>query len=323
VLRYVIKRLLWTIALLFAICFVTFLLFNVVPGDPAELAAGRSATPADVERVRHSLGLDRPLVVQFGDFLWRLVGHKSLGRSFVTQENVNDVVARAAPVTASVVFGGMALLLLISIPLGILSAVKSGHGADHAATVLVLVGLALPIAWVGLGLKYFVGFKLGWTPIGRYCELINPSSEECGGAADWAKHLILPWITLALVHSAVYVRFLRSSMLENLDADYVRTARAKGAPESRVIRGHVLRNSLLPIVTMLGMDIGHLLGGAVIVESVFGLPGLGNLAVEAFGNKDAVLARGLILFGATTILVFNLLVDLLYPVLDPRISLET
>jgi peptide/nickel transport system permease protein len=192
---------------------------------------------------------------------------------------VNQTILDAAPVTASLVFGGAILWMLLALPIGILSAVRPRSMLDRGATVFVLLGISLPVVWIGLVLQYAIGFRLGWFPNAGYCDFINPDpTATCGGPAQWAYHLVLPWITFALLFSAIYVRMIRANVMDTLGEDYVRTARAKGAPEQQVMRNHVLRNALLPIVTMLGMDIGIALGGAIFTETIFGLPGLGRLA---------------------------------------------
>jgi peptide/nickel transport system permease protein len=193
---------------------------------------------------------------------------------------------------------------------------------DRAAMVYVLVGISLPSFWIGLVLSYLIGFRLGWTPIAGYCEAVSaPLASQCGGPVQWAYHMILPWLTLAIVGAGTYVRFVRADVMETMNQDYVRTARAKGAPEPQVMRSHILRNAMLPVVTMVGMDIGLLLGGAIFIETVFGLPGLGLIALESISNFDLPVTQGVVVFGAIAIIVFNLVVDILYAWIDPRIRL--
>jgi peptide/nickel transport system permease protein len=187
----------------------------------------------------------------------------------------------------------------------------------------VLIGISAHPIWIGLIFSYFFGFKWGLTPISGYCDAINPSfGSQCGGVVQWAYHMILPWMTFAILFAALYVRMIRANVLETMNEDYVRTARAKGAPESQVLRRHVLRNALLPVVTMLGMDIGIALGGAVFTESVYSLPGLGQTAVQSLNNLDLPTVQGIVVFATVAIIVFNLLVDLLYAWIDPRIRLS-
>ncbi|MDH4344937.1 MAG: ABC transporter permease [Thermoleophilia bacterium] len=320
--RYLIRRLLWAIVLFVAVSFVTYVIFFLVPANPARLAAGQSATPEKVEEVKEFLGLDDPIYVQYANFLKRLVFEGSLGQSFLTRQSVNSEIMRAAPITASLVFGGMIFVLLMAIPIGIFSALRPRSLLDRAAMMYVLIGISLPSFWIGLMLSYLVGYRLGLTPIAGYCEVFSvPEASQCGGVLDWAYHLILPWTTLGLVIAGTYVRFVRAEVMETMTQDYVRTARAKGAPENVVMRSHVLRNAMLPVVTMVGMDIGLLLGGAIFIEAVFGLNGLGGTAIESIGRFDLPVLQGVVLFGAIAIIVFTLFVDLLYAWIDPRIRL--
>ncbi len=250
----------------------------------------------------------------------RLVIHQNLGKSFVTRRSVNTLVLNAAPVTASLVFGGAFFWMLIALPVGILSALKPRSLLDRLAMVFVLIGISAHPVWIGLILSYLIGFKLGWTPITGYCDFFNPSTD-CGGPVQWAWHMILPWTTFAILFTALYVRMIRANVMEASHEDYVRTARAKGAPEWIVIRSHILRNALLPVVTMLGMDIGVALGGAIFTESIFSLPGLGSTALDSIQLFDLPVTQGIVVFATFAIIVFNLVVDLLYAVIDPRIRL--
>jgi peptide/nickel transport system permease protein len=320
VLQYLIRRLLWAIVLFIAVTLVTYVIFFVTPADPARLAAGQGATPADVEKVAERLHLNDPLYEQYGRFLWELVGHQSLGTSFVNREEVNDIVMRAAPVTASLVFGGAVMWLMLSLPIGIISALKPRSLIDRAGMVFVLIGISAHPVWIGLILAYFIGFKLGWTPITGYADFFNPSTED-GGPVQWAYHMILPWTTFMILFAALYVRLIRANVMETMNEDYVRTARAKGAPERQVLRSHILRNSLLPVVTILGMDIGLALGGAIFTESIYSLPGLGRQVLVSYENFDLPVIQGIVVFSTLCIIIFNLIVDLLYAWIDPRIRL--
>jgi peptide/nickel transport system permease protein len=322
VFQYLVRRLLWSGVLLLAVTFVTYVIFFLVPANPARLAAGQSATPEKVHEVEEFLGLNQPFYVQYGRFLKRLFLEGSLGQSFLNRRSVNKEIFQAAPVTASLVFGAMVLILLISIPIGILSALRPRSLLDRTAMVYVLIGISLPAFWIALVLSYTIGFRLGLTPVAGYCEVFSvPEASVCGGLADWAYHMILPWLTIAIVSSGTYVRFIRAEVMETMTQDYVRTARAKGAPERRVMRAHVMRNALLPLVTIVGLDIGILLGGAIFTEAVFGLPGLGTTAVNAIFQFDLPVVQGVVIFAAVAILVFTLIVDLLYAWVDPRIRL--
>ena len=306
-----------------AVTLVTYVIFFLVPANPARQAAGQAATPERVAEVEERLGLNDPVYVQYGKFMKELVVERSLGHSFVNRRSVNEEVFAAAPVTASLVFGGIIFVLLIAVPVGIFSALRPRSLLDRAAMIYVLVGISLPSFWISLVLSYLVGFKLEWTPLAGYCEVFSPATETtgCGGLKDWAYHMLLPWFALAVVVAGTYVRFVRAEVLETMSQDYVRTARAKGAPESRVMKNHILRNGMLPIVTMLGMDIGILLGGAIFIETVFALPGLGRLSIESIGQFDLPALQGVVIFGAFAIIIFNLLVDLFYAWIDPRIRL--
>lgn len=321
--RFIARRLLWAVFLFFAVTLVTYIVFFVAPTDPAKLAAGKLANPEQVKEAAKYLNLDKPVWEQYGLWLKRLVIDGSLGRSFVNRQDVNDVVKAAAPVTASLVFGGAILWLLVSIPIGVFSALKPRSLLDRGAMLFVLVGISAHPVWIGLILAYVFGYKLGWTPITNYCDFINPSpGATCGGPAQWAYHLILPWVTFALLFSALYVRLIRANVMETMNEDYVRTARAKGAPNRQVMRSHVLRNSMLPIVTILGMDIALALGGAIFTETIFGLPGLGRSVILAYGRSDLPVIVGIVVFATIAIIIFNLIVDTLYAVIDPRIRLS-
>jgi peptide/nickel transport system permease protein len=322
VFRYLARRLLWAIVLMFAVTLVTYVIFFMVPANPARQAAGQAATPERVAEVEERLGLNDPVYVQYGKFMKELVLERSLGHSFVDRRSVNEEIFAAAPITASLVFGGMFFVLLIAIPIGIFSALRPRSLIDRAAMVYVLIGISLPSFWIALVLAYLVGFKLGWTPLASYCEVFSPPrASGCGGLGDWAYHMILPWLTLSIVVAGSYVRFVRAEVMETMSQDFVRTARAKGAPERVVMKDHILRNGMLPIVTMLGMDIGLLLGGAIFIETVFALPGLGQTAVSAIFQFDLPKVQGVVIFGAFAIIVLNLIVDLFYAWIDPRIRL--
>jgi peptide/nickel transport system permease protein len=320
VLQYFIRRLLWACVLFVAVTLVTFVIFFVIPADPARQVCGQRATPECVARAQHFLGTDRPMLIQYAKFIDRLVIHQSLGRSFTNRQDVTHEVLDAAPVTASLVFGGAVLWLLISIPIGILSAVRSRSLLDRVTMVAVLIGISAHPVWIGLLAAYFAGFKLHLFPITGYCDLFSPTGD-CGGPIQWAYHLFLPWATFAVLFAATYVRMIRAYVIETLGEDYVRTARAKGASEARVLRSHVIRNALLPVVTILGMDIGLALGGAFFTETVYGLPGLGKLVVGAIGTFDLPTIEGVVVFATLCIIVFNLVVDTLYAWVDPRIRL--
>ena len=322
-LRYLIRRVLWAAMLFLAVTIVTYVIFFIAPTSPERLVCGgEQATTACIEDARESLGLDRPLPYQYWLFLKRLVWERSLGKSFITRQEVNEIVLEAAPVTASLVFGGAVLWLTIGLSAGVFSALRPRSLVDRISMGFVLVGVSAHPVWIGLIFSYFFGFRLGWTPITGYCDFFNPNpGSDCNGPIDWFHHMILPWLTFAILGAALYVRMIRANVMETLTEDFVRTARAKGAPESQVLRSHVLRNAMLPVVTMLGMDIGLSLGGAIFTEAVYSLPGLGRTAVNAVDTYDLPVVQGVTVFATLAIIVFNLIVDLLYAWIDPRIRL--
>ena len=321
--RFLIRRLLWAVFLFVAVTFVTYLIFFVTPADPARLAAGQGASPQEVQKVAERLHLNDPLYQQYYLFLKNLVVHQSLGESFKTREEVRDIIARAAPVTASLVFGGAIFWLTLSIPIGILSALRPRSLLDRGAMTFVLIGIAAHPVWIGLILLYFVSFKAGLTPIGNYCDFFNPSlGAQCGGPVQWAYHLILPWITFMILFAALYTRLVRANVMETMNEDFVRTARAKGAPENRVMTHHILRNSLLPVITILGMDIGLALGGAIFTETIYNLPGLGKQLIVSIEDFDLPVLVGIVVFSTICIIIFNLIVDVVYAWVDPRIRLS-
>jgi peptide/nickel transport system permease protein len=320
---FLVRRIFWAIFLFIAATIITYVIFFLIPGDPAQLACGRACTQQDVAVVRHFLHLDEPIWQQYLHFLWNLVGHQDLGRSFLNRQSVNYLIGQAAPVTATLVFGGAIFWLSLSIPVGVLSALKPRSMLDRASMTFVLVGISAHPVWIGLILSYFFGYKLGWTPIAGYCNFFgtNPA-DNCGGPIQWAYHMILPWCTFMLLFAALYVRLIRANVMETMNEDYVRTARAKGASGSRVLLHHVLRNSMLPVVTILGMDIGLALGGAIFTESIFNLHGLGQQVITSYNQLDLPVITGIVVFATIAVIFFNLLVDITYAFLDPRIRLS-
>jgi peptide/nickel transport system permease protein len=324
--RYLVRRLLWAVLLFIVVTFVTFVIFFMAPVAPERLVCGGDqAKPQCMRAAIIRLGLNHPVYYQYGLFLKRLVVDRSLGTSFITRQDVNHIVGQAAPVTASLVFGGAILWLAIGLLVGIFSALKPRSLLDRAGMVFVLIGVSAHPVWIGLIFSYFFGYKLRnfpiHTPIAGYAHIFNAPPGQPGGVAQWAYHLILPWITFAILFAALYARMIRANVMETMNEDFVRTARAKGAPEGRVLRSHVLRNALLPVVTMLGMDIGLALGGAIFTETVYNLPGLGNTAILAVTNYDLAVVQGVVIFATLSIIVFNLMVDVLYAWVDPRIRL--
>jgi peptide/nickel transport system permease protein len=324
VFRYLIRRVLWACLLFIVITFITFVIFYVGPNNPARaVCGGEQAKRECLVKATEKLGLDKPMPVQYYRFLKELVVHQNLGTSFATSQSVNERIKEAAPVTASLVFGGAVLWMILGLSIGIFSALKPRSLIDRSAMVFVLIGVSAHPVWIGLILEYTFGVKLGWTPIAGYANFFGAAADsgEPGGPWQWFYHMILPWCTFALLFAALYVRMIRANVMETMNEDFVRTARAKGAPEHQVLRSHILRNALLPVVTMLGMDIGIGLGGAIFTETVFNLPGLGQTAVIGISNQDLAIVQGVIVFATVAIIVFNLVVDLLYAWIDPRIRL--
>jgi peptide/nickel transport system permease protein len=319
--RFLIRRVFWAIFLVFAVTVVTYAIFFLLPTDPARLAAGRGASLDSIERVRRLLHLDEPVWKQYGRFVWNLIAHQSLGTSFINRASVKTMIENGLPVTASLVVGGAILYLTVSIPIGILSAVRPRSLFDRVSMIFVLVGMSTHPVWLGLTLSWLFGYKLGITPIAGYCNAFPGPSYECNGALQWAYHMILPWITFSVLFAALYVRMIRALLLEALNEDYVRTARAKGASERRVILHHAVRNSMLPVVTILGMDTGLAFVGAIFVESVFDLPGVGRQLVIASNQLDLPMICGIVVFTAFIVIALNLVVDIAYGILDPRIRL--
>ena len=313
---WIARRLMWSVLVLAIVGSATFAIFFAVPSDPAALIAGKYASPQTVALVRQRLGLDRPKPVQLALFLAR-AARGDLGYSYTSQQPVREAIAQAFPRTLSLTLGAAVLWLLIGIPLGVVSALKPRSLWDRGALAISLFGISAPAYWLGLMLLWIFSDRLGWFPLGDYAEIGS------AGLAAWAQHLCLPWITLALLYAGWYARMTRSQMLEVMSRDHVRTALAKGLPSGRVVRRHVLRNALLPIVTMLGMDVASLFGGAVLTETVFGIPGIGGLAFRAIRMRDLPMVMGTVLFAALFIVVANLLVDVLYRFLDPRIAAES
>jgi peptide/nickel transport system permease protein len=307
------------VVMFLAVTVVTFIIFFVIPSEDDQASLGRGGTEVDV---RTTVQIDGPLYEEYAEFLRKIVTQGSLGNSWVMRgQEVNEIIVRAAPVTLSLVIGGALLWLLIAIPTGLLSALHPRSLGSRLTTVFVLVGISAHPLWMGLMLSYIVGAQLGLTPTGGYCEVFSPATN-CGGPAQWAYHLILPWFTFALMYAAIYTRMIRASTLETLDEDYVRTARAKGAPEWLVLRSHVLRNAMLPVVTMLGMDIAVSLSATLFVETAYGLPGLGRLFATSLARRDFPVLLGITMYTTLVVILVNFLIDVLYGVIDPRVRVD-
>jgi peptide/nickel transport system permease protein len=312
--RYLIYRLLSAIPILCIVSLVSFLLIFLVPGDPAAEIAGPGATAEEVARIRHSLGLDQHLGVQMLTYYDRLL-HGDLGRSILLNRSVTTAFLERVPVTLSLTGLALAISLSLAIALGILAAVRQNTWVDQGAMTVALLGLSLPDFWVGLVMIYLFAVLLGWFPTGGYVELSK-------GIRPWLISLLMPAMALGMAQLGLLARITRATMLEVLGQDYVRTARAKGVPEHRVIEKHTLANALIPIVTVIGLIVGIVLGGAVVVEQVFALPGVGRLIIGAILRRDYPVIQGGLLLTAAIFVFVNLAVDMLYAWLDPRVRYE-
>ncbi len=302
------------VAVLFAISIIVFLIFNVIPNsDPAARIAGKNADPDLIARVNADLGLDQPLPVQYLTMMREIFTGQLT--SYASNRNVVEQIWEGLPATFSLCIGAAVIWMSLAVLFGYLSAVHSGRFADRALTVLSLVGISMPVFWLAAILLYFLSFKVQLFPTGSYV----PLTED---PLDWAYHLVLPWFTLAVLFIGFYSRVLRSNMLDSMNEDYVRTARAKGLSERQVLLRHVLRNSMIPIVTLFGLDFGMVVGGgAILTETVYNLDGVGLYAGEAIRSLDLPPLMAVTMFGAFFIVLFNTLVDLAYAALDPRIRL--
>ena len=304
--RYISIRLLFALPALWLILTMVFLLAHIVPGDPVAQMLGEGARAEDLTQLRHALGLDLPLPVQYGRYLSGVL-HGNLGESFRFQQPVLKVVAEHYPATLELAAVALLICALIGIPAGVLAAHKRGERTDHTVAVLTLFGLSVPNFALGPVLILLFSVVLGWLPVsGR------------GGIS----HLILPSFTLGAALAAILTRMVRTSVIEELSADYVRTARAKGVSESGVLFRHALRNALIPILTILGLQFGSLLAGTIVTESIFSWPGIGRLAVQAIGARDYPLLQGCILLIAVSYVFVNLVTDLVYALVDPRVRFE-
>jgi peptide/nickel transport system permease protein len=326
---YLVRRVLGMIILLFLLSITVFFLFNLLPGDPARLTCGKACTPVVIEQNRHRLGLDEPPLTQYvkfvsGIFVGRTFSPDSpspikcnapcLGYSFNQHEEVMSLIARAAPVTFWLAIGAFILWIFSGISLGIVAALSRGRWPDRVIMTISLIGYSLPSFFIGLVLIFFVIIKWQLLPFPAY---VSPFDNP----GQFFQTMLLPWVVLATLNAAFYMRLTRNQVLEVLGDDYVRTARAKGLPERVVVVKHALRAGLTPIVTAAGLDLAYLLGGAIISENIFSLPGLGALAVSSITDSDLPLITGITLLTATIIIVANLVVDLLYAVIDPRVRI--
>ncbi len=302
-LSYLIRRLLLTVPLALGVVLIVTISFDLIPGDPAALILGEFATPEAVAQLRTSLGLDRSLPVRFVSYVGDIL-RGDLGNSIRDRRAVTAILAETFPYTALLSAAAFALVVLVGIPLGVTSASRPGSWLDNLVRVVSLAGLSMPVFWTGIVFMVIFSVQLGWTPV--------------SGTGTW-RHLVLPAVALALPSIAVVARMTRSTVLEVLREDFVRTAKAKGVAERSTMYKHTLRNALIPVVTIIGLQLGQMLGGAVLTETVFAWPGVGRLTVFAIFNRDFVLMQGLVLVLALLNLLLNLLVDLSYGLIDPRV----
>ncbi len=314
-LRFLIRRIIGAIAVLFAISILVFLIFNVVPAtNPAQRIAGKNATPTLIKNVEKEWGFDKSLPAQY----WTQMKLIFTGKvtSYNDHLNVDKRILEGVPATASLCIGAAVIWLTFGILFGYFSAIRAGGFTDKALTVLALVGISMPVFWLASLMLYYFTYKLEIFPNSGYVSLSNPW--------QWFTHLVLPWISLAILYAGFYSRVLRSSMLDVMNEDYVRTARAKGLSQRKVMTRHVLRNSLIPVITLFGLDFGVLIGGgAIVTESLFNIEGVGLFTAEALKQQDFPSIMAVTLFGAFFIVLFNIFVDVAYAYLDPRIRLGT
>jgi peptide/nickel transport system permease protein len=313
--RFVVRRLLQMVLVMFAVSVLTFLIFNVIPnGDPAVRMAGRQPTETQIEAIRKEWGFDENIVVQYLTTM-RKVFTGDL-QSYFTQLPVGEEILKGLPRTLSLAVGAALLWMFVAVCFGLYSAMKAGKFADRFLTIIALIGISMPVFWIGALMNYYLGFKWGLFPNGGYVEFTEDP-------IDWFYHLILPWTALAILFIGVYSRLLRSNVLDTINEDYVRTARAKGLSERQIMVRHVLRNSLIPIVTLWGLDFGAVLGGgAILTETVFDLQGVGQYAADSIGQLDVPPVLAVTIFAAFFIVLLNAIVDIVYAYLDPRIRLQ-
>jgi peptide/nickel transport system permease protein len=314
---YVARRCAWVLALLLLVSALTFVIFYELPSaDPAVLRAGHQADPQKIAQIRHDLGLDQSVAEQYWRYMKRLVLHADFGYSYENNADVREQITERLPATISLTGGAVVLWLAIGLPIGIVSALRRGTVVDRAALGGALLAISAPVYWVGLVALYLFSKDIG------VLHVFDGAGTYTGITEDplrWFGSLLLPWLVLAAGFAGFYARVMRANLLEVMSEDYVRTARAKGLPEHQVVLRHGVRGAITPVVTVLGLDIGVLLGGALLVESVFNIPGVGRLAFDAIRHADLPVIQGTVLFGAFFIVVANLVVDIVYALLDPRV----
>lgn len=314
-LRFLMQRLLALIPVLFTVAIIVFLILRLTPGDPAAVIAGNNATNEDIDRIREQLGLTKPLFTQFTIWLSGVL-QGDLGYSFYLNKPVIELIAQRIEPTLSLAAGTMLLSVAVAVPLGTLAAWRMGGWLDRILSGFAVAGFSVPVFVIGYVLIYVFAIELQWLPVQGYRRLFGPSSQGIGA---WAYQLVLPWVSLATIYVALIARVTRASVSEALTEDYIRTARAKGVTEQAVLLRHALANAAVPIVTVIGIGIALLIGGVVVTETVYAIPGLGSLTVDAVLNRDFPVIQGVVLFFSVLYVVINLLVDLSYLWLDPRI----
>jgi len=314
-LRFLMQRLLALIPVLFIVAVVVFLILRLTPGDPAAVIAGNNATNEDIDRIREQLGLTKPLITQFMIWLGNVV-QGDLGYSFYLNKPVTELIAQRIEPTLSLAAGTMVLAVLVAVPLGTLAAWRMGGWLDRILSGFAVAGFSVPVFVIGYVLIWVFAIELQWLPVQGYRRLFGDASQGIGA---WAAQLVLPWCTLATIYVALIARVTRASVSEALTEDYIRTARAKGITEQMVLLRHALANAAVPIVTVIGIGIALLIGGVVVTETVYSIPGLGSLTVDAVLNRDFPVIQGVVLFFSLLYVLINLLVDLSYLWLDPRI----
>src|SRR5512132_3238036 len=315
--RYILRRLAWAVVMLVVVSALTFLIFTTFPSaDPAALRAGRQATPELIAQIRHTLGLDQPVYVQYWRYMKGLVLHFDLGYSYQNDVSVRSALLQRLPVTLSLTVGAFVIWMLVAIPIGVVSALRRRSLLDRATMGGALVAISAPVYWLGLLALFLFSSDIGRVHLLPGAGSYTPLSQD---PWHWFTSLLMPWCVLAAAFAAFYARMVRGNLIDVMGEDYIRTARAKGLSGRRIIVRHGLRSALTPIVTMAGLDIGILLGGAILTETVFNIPGVGRYAYDAIVNSDLPTIQGTVLFGAFFIIIANLFVDILYAFLDPRV----
>ena len=308
---YILRRILSTVPVMAIVALFVFSLLYIAPGDPAAIIAGDQASPGDIERIRQGLGLDRPFLVQFGSWLWRIL-HGDLGTSIFTNLPVSSLIAQRIEPTLSLMLLTLVLTIVVAVPLGVLAAWKAGSWVDRTIMAFAVFAFSLPVFVVGYVLAFVFALQFEWLPVQGYTPLAD-------GFWPWLQNLILPALALGCVYIALIARITRASMLEVLQQDYIRTARAKGLDQRSILFVHALKNAAVPIITVIGIGVALLIGGAVVTESVFAIPGLGRLTIDAILRRDYPVIQGIVLMFSFLYVLVNLMVDVTYTLVDPRI----